>query len=343
MTPSPPVPDPWPPGTTFETLIARNRRRSRLLVVVLALVGALVFAAAGDIAAGGGLPAGPLLALVLLGLCASGIAAAASLRFGSSVLLRFAGARQIERDDDPELWNVVEEMAIAAGTPMPTVHLIESPSLNAFATGRDPAHASIAVTSALRQELNRDELQGVVAHEMSHVRHLDIRLMQLVATMAGFIVLAADAARFTTRGNRASRETSGTARTDGAQGGGSGTAIVVMIGLVLMIVAPLIARMLQLAISREREYLADAGAVALTRNPLGLASALRRLGSSTEPLASASRGNAHLWIVNPVLHARGRDDWDSVFSTHPPLAERIARLDALAGGGRPQPRGGGQA
>ncbi len=332
MTNAAPAPDPWPPGTTFETLIVRNRRRSRLLVVVLALVGSFVFAAAGDIAAGGGLPAGPLLLLVLLGLAASGVAAVASLYLGDSALLRFAGARRIEHGDDPELWNVVEEMAIAAGTPMPTVHLIESPALNAFATGRDPAHASIAITSGLRHELSRDELQGVVAHEMSHVRHLDIRLMQLVATLAGFIVLAADMARMTTSGGRrATRHDSGGTDTRGAQSGAGATAVVVVIGLVLMIVAPLIARLLQLAVSREREYLADAGAVALTRNPLGLAAALRRLGGSTEPLSGASRGNAHLWIVNPVLHARGRDDWDSVFSTHPPLAERIARIEALAG------------
>ncbi len=311
----------------------RNRRRSLGLVVLLALVGGLVFAAVGDTATGGGTTPEGLTLFAVSGFVAALGAATISLYFGDSALLRMAGAKRISNEDDPQLWNIVEEMALAGGMPMPAVHSIESGALNAFATGRDPAHASIAVTTALRAHLDRDELQGVVAHEMSHIRHSDIRLMQLVATLAGFIVLAADAARFSFRGRRGYSRSTESGGSGKSGGGSGGTAILMIVGLLLAVVAPLIARLLQLAVSREREYLADAGAVALTRNPRGLASALRKLAASTEPLEAASSGNAHLWIVNPVLHARGRDDWNSAFSTHPPLAERIARLEALAGGG----------
>lgn len=323
---------------TFHDLIARNRRRTWWLVAAICGLCVLLLTtiAAAVMVWGFGVITwqGLLAAAVASGFVAGG-ASLWSYYGGASAVLALSGARPMEKDDDPQLFNVVEELAIAAGVPMPAVYRIPSDALNAFATGRDPEHAAVAITTGLRERLTRDELQGVLAHEMSHVRNLDIRLMMMVATLVGLIVLAADVftrtlwhvGRAGGGGMGADRGRGG--RREGGGGGGAVMLLVLALALVLGFLAPLLAQVIRLAVSRQREYLADAGAVELTRNPKGLADALRKLAADETPLKTANRATAHLFIVNPLLNARGRSNVDSVFSTHPPMAERIRRLEAL--------------
>jgi heat shock protein HtpX len=246
---------------------------------------------------------------------------------GDSMILAVSGAKPIEHRDDPELFNVVEEMSIAAGVPMPKVYLINDPAPNAFATGRDPQHAIVAVTTGLRHMLTRDELQGVVAHEMSHIRNYDIRLMLLLAVLVGSVVMLADLfwqmLRFAPSGQRSRQR-------DSKDGGGGGLVVLVLfiIAILLAIIAPILAHVIQLAVSRQREYLADATAVELTRYPQGLASALRKLDADQHVLQRANRGTAHLFIVNPIKKFEGLAD--TIWASHPPIKDRIQRLALLA-------------
>jgi heat shock protein HtpX len=237
-----------------------------------------------------------------------------------------AGAQQIQKSDDPQLFNVVEELAISGGMPLPAIYLIADDSLNAFATGRDPEHAAVAITTGLRRELTRDELAGVMAHEMAHIRHYDIRLAMLMATLAGAIVFAADLAR-----QVAFRTPHRTSSSRGKGGNNPAAIIIVVLALLLIILAPIVATVIRLAISRQREYLADAGAVDLTRNPEGLIGALEKLNACRKPLKVVNQALAPLFIVNPLKSAvmKGKHDASSIFHTHPPLHDRVARLQAL--------------
>lgn len=246
---------------------------------------------------------------------------------GAGMLLHMSGARPIVKADHPQLFNVVEELAIAAGVPMPRVHIIEDPSPNAFATGRDPAHASLAITRGLLEKLDRDELQGVMAHELAHVRHFDIRFAMLMAVMAGAVVLLSDVfLRLAFHGGLGGGRRRG-GRDGDRSGGGKGQIFLIVAALLLALLAPLFATLIRLAVSRKREYLADAGAVELTRHPDGLARALAKLGNDPAQLADASRATQHLYIVNPLRNRR--QGAESLFSTHPPITQRIARLRAL--------------
>jgi heat shock protein HtpX len=242
------------------------------------------------------------------------------------MVLAVSGARPIEKKDDPQLFNVVEEMAIAGGVPMPQVYLIDDTAPNAFATGRDPAHAAVAITRGLRDKLNREELQGVIAHEMAHIRNYDIRLMLLLAVLIGTIVMLADffwqILRFAPR----QQSSSSGDRKDG-KGGNPFMIVVFVVAVILAIIAPLLAQIIQLAVSRQREYLADATGVQLTRNPIGLANALRKIDDDPEVLESANRGTAHLYIANPIKKFEARAS--TMFASHPPIQDRIARLLAL--------------
>lgn len=242
---------------------------------------------------------------------------------GANAILHMVHARQITPELDPELFNVVDEMRLAAGLPMPKVYLIPESAMNAFATGRDPEHGVVAITTGLRSKLNRDELQGVIAHEMAHIRHFDIRFSLLMATMVGLIVMACDMFLRMTFYSRAGR------RSD-SKGGGA-YIVLFIIAILLAIIAPFLAKIIQMAYSRKREYLADAGAVELTRNPMGLASALRKLADDEEPLVdTANRGTAHMFIMNPLRKMRrSHQRVSSMFSSHPPVEDRIARLMAL--------------
>jgi heat shock protein HtpX len=256
-----------------------------------------------------------------------GIMSLVALFQGDSIMLSIAGAKKVGPDDAPRLYNVVEEMKIASGLPkVPEVYIIDDPALNAFATGRSPEKASVAITSGLLQKLNRDELQGVIGHEISHIKNRDVLLMSVAGIMLGTIVMLSwYASRFMMFGAM-----TGGRRSSSKGGGGGGQVIILILGLVLMIVAPIAAQLIYFAISRKREYLADASSALYTRYPEGLASALEKLGASTATLKSANQATAPMYIINP-LHKEGRKASD-LTSTHPPISERIRILRAMAGG-----------
>jgi heat shock protein HtpX len=318
-------------AATFRDLIAANKRNSVLLVIVFILFTAIVAMVLGLAILYWIMPeaAGEILwgrALIVGGIAAgiSFLLALWSYYQGDKLVLAVSGARLIEKKDDPQLFNVVEELAIAGGLPMPKVYLIRDSAPNAFATGRDPEHASVAITSGLRQKLNREELQGVMAHELAHVRNYDIRLMLLMAVLIGAIAMLSDVFwQFLRFGG--SRRRSSSDKKDSS--GGAVMAIVFVLAIILAILAPVLAQIIQFAVSRQREYLADASAVELTRNPLGLANALRKIDADPDVLETANSGTAHLYIANPIKKFEARAS--SVFASHPPIKERIARLEAL--------------
>ena len=242
---------------------------------------------------------------------------------GGSMVLAISGARKIGPDDHPRLWNVVEEMKIASGLEkMPDVYIIDDPALNAFATGRDPNHAAVAVTSGLLQKMNRDELQGVVAHEMSHIKNRDVLLMTMCSVTLGTIVILA------WYGTRVMLFSGGGRGRRG--GGGSGAAVIMLVAIVLAILAPILAQLIYYAVSRKREYLADASGALYTRYPEGLASALEKISGSTVQLKSANQAFAPMYTANP-FRKEGRAAED-LTSTHPPTSERIRILRSMAGG-----------
>ena len=245
---------------------------------------------------------------------------------GDSLLLTMSGARKISRDDHPRLYNIVEEMKIASGLEkIPDIYIIDDPALNAFATGRDPNRASVAITSGLLQKLNRDELQGVIGHEISHIKNRDVLLMAMTSVLLGTIVILAwYGSRFLIFGGM-----SGSRRRSSSGGGGQAQIIILIVGIVFMILAPIIAQLIYMAISRKREYLADASSALYTRYPEGLASALEKLGTSTSQLKSANKATAPMYIVNPF---RRKDvKFSDLSSTHPPISERIRILRAMSG------------
>jgi len=300
----------------FAMEMAYNRRQSALLLVcflaLLALMGWAIGLYYGSQQIGIALAA--VLALVYL---------LVSYYAGDKAILTFSNARPADPGSDQQLINIVDEVRIAAGQPMPKVYVMETDAANAFATGRDPAHASVAVTRGLMNILNREELQGVMAHEMSHVRNYDIRYMMLVTALVGAVALLADGLRRSMwwGGGRRGR--------GGGRGGGQAQLILLVLALLAAILAPLFATMLQMAISRKREFLADASAVELTRNPLGLASALEKLDHQVDrmPLEAANRATQHLYIVNPLK--RFGQQSGALFSTHPPIEARIRLLRAM--------------
>ncbi|MFW6102198.1 MAG: M48 family metalloprotease [Chloroflexota bacterium] len=245
---------------------------------------------------------------------------------GDSILLSMSRAKKIGPDDHPRLYNVVEEMKIASGLEkMPDIYIIDDPALNAFATGRDPNRASVAITSGLLQKLNRDELQGVIGHEISHVKNRDVLLMSMCGVLLGTIVILAwYGSRIMIFGSM-----TGSRRSSSSGGGGQGQIIILIAALAFMILAPIFAQLIYFAISRKREYLADASSALYTRYPEGLASALEKLGASTGQLKSANKATAPMYIVNP-FRPKGMKASD-LSSTHPSISERIRILRAMAG------------
>jgi heat shock protein HtpX len=319
--------------TTFRDLIAANKRNSFWLVVLFCLFVTAVAGVLGLAVLAYLDPAGASHMSVGEAVLVGGAAVGLSLLLshlayyqGDSAVLAISGAHPIRHADDPELFNVVEEMAIAAGVPMPQVYRIDDPAPNAFATGRDPQHAAIAITTGLRKKLDRAELQGVIAHEMSHIRNYDIRVMLLLAVLVGTVVMLADLfwqfLRFAPgRGSRDSKDRD-------KDGSGIIAIVLIVLAVLLALIAPILAQLIQLAVSRQREYLADASAVELTRHPLGLANALRKIEADPHELHSANRGTAHLYIANPIKKFEARAH--TAFASHPPLRDRIHRLEALA-------------
>lgn len=240
--------------------------------------------------------------------------------YSDKVVLATSGAKQIQKNDLPEVFRIVENLSLGDGVPMPKVYIIDDPSPNAFATGRSPKHASIAVTTGLLERLNKPELEGVIAHELSHVKNYDTRLMAITAVLVGFIALIADIflrnlfwGGFTRRDDEDNR----------------GQAVFLIIGIVLAILSPIIASLIQLAISRKREYLADASGALLTRYPEGLASALEKISKDQRPLHTASNATAHLFIVNPFKGKGLQNSLSALFSTHPPAEDRIKILRGM--------------
>ncbi|MBM4017293.1 MAG: M48 family metallopeptidase [Planctomycetes bacterium] len=306
----------------FEQLIASNKRASALLVVLFILFICVLGAVLGWAVFGDPYAAVPS---IILALAVSCVAALIGYYAGPSAVLALSGARRVAKQDDPQLWNIVEELCLASGLPMPQLYVIDTPAMNAFATGRDPRHAHVAVTAGLRGRLSRDELQGVLAHELAHVQNFDIRFMTLMAVLVGTVVLIADI------GTRAIFY-GGRGRSRGRGGGGGPVQLVlIVVALILAILAPIFAKLIQLAVSRQREYLADASAARMTRYPEGLARALEALGADTQPMHEASRATAHLFIVPPMM-ASGRRvgaDGASVWSSHPPVEERVRRLRSI--------------
>jgi heat shock protein HtpX len=293
--------------------ISRNKWRSFLLIlVVLVLAGGIGYLFGYLFQAG---PAGLVLAL--------GIAAVgswSSYMYGDRLVLRVSRAQPAAREQYPKLHNVVEGLCIAAGMPVPAIYVIPEEAPNAFATGRNPEHASIAVTDGLLKTLNRVELEGVVAHELSHVKNRDILVGTLTATLVGVVVLLTGWMRWGLFW--------GGGRGRGRDGGGN--PIILIVALVAMILAPLAAQLIRFGVSRRREYLADADGALLTRYPPGLAAALRKIGSATNTMRVANNATAHLWFSQPSRAVgEGHSRIERLFSTHPPIEERIKALEEM--------------
>lgn len=294
---------------TAYTAISSNKRRSAVLIIFfiifIVLLGFII-----DQTQGGSTAIFPI---------AIGISIISSLTgyyAGDKIALSANGATLVSKNDSPELYRIVENLAITAGIPTPAVYIIPSPAINAFATGRDPKHASIAVTEGLLAKLERQELEGVLAHEFSHIGNYDIRLMTVVAIFVGTIALVSDLfLRARLFGGRRSDNNAGNAG-----------AILAIIGVILILLSPVIAQLIQLAVSRRREFLADASGVLLTRYPEGLISAFRKIQQEQLPVSQANTATAHLYLSNPLS---GRSV-AKLFSTHPPIEERIAALEKMA-------------
>jgi len=241
-----------------------------------------------------------------------------SYYFGDSIVLSMSGARPANRKKDFDFYTVTENLSIAAGLPMPKLYVIEDTAMNAFATGRDPKHAVVCATTGLLQRLDRREIEGVIAHELSHVKNYDIRMMAVVAVLAGTVAYASDffmrSLWWGDRDRDNDKDNSG---------------LFLIIGIVLAIIMPIIATIIQLAISRKREYLADASGALLTRYPEGLARALEKLNGDKETLEAATNATAHLYITNPFKGKKFHAWFSGLFDTHPPIAERIKILRSM--------------
>ena len=309
---------------TFYAEEAANRRNSLLLafvvVVFLAVFGYIIGYVVGlgtgnEVAFG----IGALLIAIAFGV----LGAIGSYYGGDQLVLASSHAKEIGPEQAPELFNVVNELAVSAGLPMPKVYIIDDPSPNAFATGRDPEHSSVAITTGLLQKLDREELQGVIGHEMSHVRNYDIRFTLIVGVMLGSIVMLAQLFLRYTFWFGGGRDNDNDNNSSGTLG-----VVLLVVGVILAILAPFFTALVQMAVSRQREYLADASSVELTRNPHGLERALAKLAADNEPLHSVNGATQHLYIVNPLKKLGGGT---ALFSTHPPIVDRINRLRQLTG------------
>lgn len=261
------------------------------------------------------------LSFAALALIFAGITSWGSYYFSDRLVLASVGAKQITKKQDPQLYNIVEELAIGDGIPTPKIYLMDIDSPNAFATGRDPKHAVVCVTRGLREMMNKSELEGVIAHEMSHVKNFDTRLMGIVAILVGFVAILANMFM--------NQLWWGGFRRDDRENDNS-QAIFLVIGIIFAILSPIVATLIQLALSRKREYLADASGVLLTRYPEGLADALEKIAKYKTPIPSVSNATAQLFIENPLTKSEGRGSWfANLFDTHPPIEDRIRILRSM--------------
>ncbi|PIR77376.1 MAG: zinc metalloprotease HtpX [Candidatus Magasanikbacteria bacterium CG10_big_fil_rev_8_21_14_0_10_38_6] len=288
----------------YSQIEANKRKTSILIAMFLAIIIGLAWFL--DYAYGYG------YGIVVFAVIFSVVTTLVSYYHGDKVALASTGAKHIEKNDNPYVYRMVENLCITAGVPVPKIYIIPSPALNAFATGRDPEHASIALTNGIIDALENEELEGVIAHELSHIRNYDIRVMTIVVVLVGTLALLADwffRIRLFGGGRSSDRR-------------GEGNGILMLVGFALLLVSPLVGELIKLAISRKREYLADASGALLTRYPEGLARALEKISQSTTPLATANSATAHLFISNPFK----KKAFSSLLSTHPPTEDRIKKL-----------------
>jgi heat shock protein HtpX len=295
--------------------IASNKRRSFFLILFFL---ALIFLLAWLFEQMMGWGTAGLVAAVVIAMAMT----IGSYYASDKIVLTMSKARPVTKEEFPYLYNVVEGLTIAAGLPQPRCYVIDDTAPNAFATGRNPQNSIIVVTTGLLEKLNRVELEGVVAHEMSHIKNYDVRLQTLTVVMVGVVALLSDWMRRSFWWGGGRRRSS-----DRGKAGGGGAALILALALVMAILSPLIAQLIRLAISRKREFLADASGAMLTRYPPGLASALRKISADKEPLEAANKATAHLYIVNPLKDLKG--SVNKLFSTHPPIEERIAALEKM--------------
>lgn len=300
---------------TIYSQIDSNKRRTWLIILLFVGLLTLLGYLFGQ-ASGGGLT-GLFLALIFSGLTSLG-----SYYYSDRLVLYISGAALVKEETNPQLYRLVENLCLGAGLPRPKIYLINDSAPNAFATGRGPQHASLCVTTGLLEKLDKLELEGVLAHELAHVKNFDIRLMSLVAVLVGSVTLLADwfMRSLWWGGGRRSRDD---------DRGGNTAALIMLLAIVFALLSPLVATLIQLAISRRREYLADASGALLTRYPEGLARALEKIAADREPLEAANKATAHLYIVNPLKGQEAVGWFAALFNTHPPVKERIARLRAM--------------
>ena len=299
-----------------------NKRKSWLVIV-----GFVVFVLVAAVAIAKGIAAyygyqSTGLEFTGIALIISGVMSFISYYWSDSIVLSLSGARPADRKRDFLFYTVSENLSLAAGLPRPKLYVIDDTAMNAFATGRDPDHAALCATSGLLAKLNRTELEGVIGHELSHVGNYDTRLMSVVTVLVGLVTLLGDWLL------RASWFGGGRRNQDDRNSSG---AIFLVLGFAFAILSPIIAQIIQLAISRRREFLADASSIKLTRQPSGLISALKKLGADKEPLEAANKATAHLYIVNPLKNRHDAVGWFAgLFNTHPPLKERIQALEKMS-------------
>jgi heat shock protein HtpX len=298
---------------TLYTQISSNKRKSFLLIVFFIVFIIFLGWIFGELTEFGywGLVLAILIAIIM---------SLVSYFSGDKVALWTAGAKPITKEQNPYVYRMVENLCITAGLPLPKVHIISDPAINAFATGRDPKHASIAITTGAIEKLENEELEGVLAHELSHIKNYDIRVMTLVIICVGIVALLSNwFFRISLFGGRRSS----------SRGGGKAQIVIMIIGLVLLIFAPIIAQLIKFAVSRKREFLADSSGVLLTRYPDGLANALEKIKRhNTQPMRGANNATAHLYISNPFGH-KAFKGLAKLFSTHPPIEERIAAIRSM--------------
>ncbi|MBU4332040.1 M48 family metallopeptidase [Patescibacteria group bacterium] len=294
--------------------IESNKRRSIILIALFIIIIAGIGWAFGELTEFGYW--GLVLALII-----SVLMALVGYYQGDKIALWTAGAKPLAKQDNPYVYRMVENLCITAGLPVPKIYIINDPAPNAFAAGRDPKHASVALTTGIIERLENEELEGVIAHELSHIKNYDMRLMTLVVVLVGIIALLANwfwRIQFFGGGRRRN-----------SRSGGQLGMILMIVGIILMILSPLIAQLIKLAISRKREFLADASASLLTRYPEGLARALEKISSSGQPLLRANNATAHLYIASP-FGAKASKGMAKLFSTHPPIEERVRALRRMA-------------
>ena len=299
---------------THYQLVAQNKRRSFLIIFVFIafIVGATYLMAEGF---------GYSLEMVGWALIFSGTTSFFSYFFSDKIILGISGAKEAKRNEFFDFYTVTENICLGQKMPMPKLYVIEDSAMNAFATGRDPKHAVVCATTGLLQRLNRSEIEAVIAHELSHIKNYDALLMSTVTILVGLIALLADwMMRMSFWGGSRKRNN-----------GNSGQlgAIIAIVAVILAILSPIIAQLIQLAISRRREFLADAGSASMTKNPQGLIKALAKISQDGEPLEAANTATAHLYISNPLKNAQGTHAFAKLFNTHPPVAERIQALQEI--------------